>query len=313
MTTSEPPAALAALGSDVTDHRLTRPDGRIVAWSESGVPTGRPILRVPGTPGSRLFLRADRSPWIERGLRVITTERPGFGASTRLVGRKFVEHSDDTAAILDELGIGALPVYGASGASPHILDFAARYPERVQAATILVGAAPLDATEAAGMIDLNALGYRLYHEGRFDELMQITIEVQEAILADPLGSFREIMGSAPDADRVILEDPAWQQGFVIGITEALRQGPGGWYDEGLADEGPWDIDFGSITTDVTWWHGDSDNNAPFSAARRVVDALRSARLNVWSDAGHLTPYHHEPEILDELLARSGPPHPATTA
>jgi pimeloyl-ACP methyl ester carboxylesterase len=305
MTTSGAHDHLAMLGHDVTDHRLTRPDGRIVAWSESGVPTGRPILRVPGTPGSRLSLRADRSAWIERGLRVITTERPGFGATTRLVGRAFVEHSDDTAAILDQLGIDALPVYGGSGASPHILDFAARHPERVQAATILVGAAPLDAAEAAGMIDLNALGYRLFHEGRFDEILRIATEVREEVLADPLGSFRGIMASAPDADRVILEDPAWQRGFAIGITEALRQGPGGWYDEDLAIDGPWAIDFGGITTDVTWWHGDGDSNAPLSAARRVVDALPNARLHVWSDAGHLTPYRHEPEILDELLARSG--------
>ena len=32
---SDEPAA--ASSSDVTDHRLTRPDGRVVAWSESGV------------------------------------------------------------------------------------------------------------------------------------------------------------------------------------------------------------------------------------------------------------------------------------
>ena len=86
---------LASLGADVTDHRLTRPDGRVVAWSESGVADGRPVLRVPGTPGCRFSIRADRTPWIERNLRVITTERPGYGASTRLEGRAFVEHSDD--------------------------------------------------------------------------------------------------------------------------------------------------------------------------------------------------------------------------
>jgi pimeloyl-ACP methyl ester carboxylesterase len=301
MTTIEP---ATALGSDVSDHRLTRPDGRIVAWSESGVATGRPILRVPGTPGSRLFLRADRTPWFDRGLRVIMTERPGYGASTRLEGRAFVEHSDDTAAILDALGIEALPVYGSSGASPHILDFAARHPERVAAATVLVGAAPLDADEAAQMIDLNALEYRLFHDGKLAEILRITTEVREQILADPLASFRSIMASAPDADRAILEDPAWQSAFVAGVTEALRQGPGGWYDEGLAIEGPWGIDFGAIRADMTWWHSDGDRNAPLSAARRLVGQLPSARLHIWPDAGHLTPYRHEAEVLDELLART---------
>ena len=294
------------LGNDVTDHRISRPDGRIVAWSESGVPDGRPILRVPGTPGSRLFLRADRTPWFERRLRVITTERPGYGASTRFEGRAFVEHSDDTAAILDELGIEALPVYGASGASPHILDFAARHPGRVSAATILVGAAPLDPVEAAQTIDLNALEYRLFHEGRFEEIWRIAEEMRESILADPLASFRSIMASAPAADRAILEDPAWQGGFVAGITEALRQGAGGWYDEGLAFLRPWQIDFLAIRADLTWWHSDGDRNAPLSAAQRLVGQLPMARLNIWRDAGHLTPYHHEPEVLDELLARSGP-------
>jgi len=292
------------LGDDVSDHRLTRPDGRIVAWSESGVPGGRPVLRVPGTPGSRFSLRADRTPWIERDLRMITTERPGYGASTRLEGRAFVEHSDDVAAILDAVGIDALPVMGGSGASPHILDLAARHPDRVTAATVLVGAAPLEPDEAAQMIDLNALEYRLIKEGRFDEVWRVTSELRDQILADPLGGFRAAMASSTEADRAIIEDPMWQRGFEVAVVEALGQGPGGWYDEGLAMERPWDIDFTSIGTDITWWHSDGDRNAPLSAARRVVEALPNARLRVWTDAGHLTPYQYEPEILDELLARA---------
>ena len=296
---------LASLGDDVTDHRLTRPDGRVVAWSESGDPAGLPLLRVPGTPGSRFSIRANRAPWVERGLRVITTERPGYGASTRLEGRTFVEHSEDVAAILDRIGIEALPVYGASGASPHILDFAYRHPDRVTAATILVGAAPLEPDEAEQMIDLNALEYRLINEGRIDEVWRVTSEVRDQIMADPLGGFRAAMESSTTADLAIIDDPIWQRGFVVALVEALSQGPGGWFDEGLAIHAPWGIDLASIQTDVTWWHSDGDRNAPLSAARRVVDVLPNARLRVWADAGHLTPYRHEPEILDELLARFG--------
>ncbi len=301
MTTDE---VVAALGEDVTDHQLTRPDGRIVAWTESGAAGGRPILRVPGTPGSRYSLRSDRSPWLERGLRVIMTERPGYGASTRLEGRRFAEHADDLAAILDALGIDRLPVYGGSGASPHILALAARHPSRVSAATILVGAAPLVADEADQMIDLNALEYRLFHEGRFDEIWQVTVDLRDQIMADPVVALRGTFASSNDVDRAIVEDPDWQRSMVLGLTEALRSGPGGWYDEGLAINGPWDVDPAEVATDLTWWHSDGDRNAPLSAARRLVDQLPNARLQVWSDAGHLTPYLREPEVLDELLARA---------
>ena len=154
------------------------------------------------------------------------------------------------------------------------------------------------------MIDLNALEYRLIQEGRFDEVWRITSEVREQILADPLGAFRSVMESSTAADLAIIDDPIWQRSFIVSLVEAISQGPGGWYDEGLAIEGPWGIDLASIGTDITWWHSDGDRNAPLSAARRVVDALPNARLHVWTDAGHLTPYHHEPEILDELLARA---------
>lgn len=303
MTQTESP--LTKLGADVTDHRLVRPDGRTVAWTESGVADGRPLLRIPGTPGSRYSLRADRTPWVERGLRVIATERPGYGASTRLEGRGFAEHADDLAAILDHLEIERALVYGGSGASPHILAFAARHPSRVIAATVLVGAAPIDADEADQMIDLNALSYRLHHEGRFDELWQLTSDVRDTIMADPIAALRDTFATSNDVDRAIVEDPGWQASILIGVTEALRQGPGGWYDEGIAMEDPWDFRPADVATDVTWWHSDGDRNAPLSAARRLVAELPRARLHVWEDAGHLTPYLREPEVLDELLARAG--------
>ena len=299
--TPDPPTA--GPSSDLIDRRLTRPDGRIVAWSESGVSDGRPILRMPGTPGSRLSVRADRAPWVERGLRVITTERPGFGASTRLEGRGFAEHADDVAAILDELAIDRLPIYGGSGASPHLLAFAARHPDRVVAATILVGSAPLERDEADQQIDLNALEYQLFVAGDFDEIWRLTDELRSQLLDDPLVAFRSMMASSTSVDRAILEDPVWQRAFVAGVTEALRQGPGGWYDEGIAELRPWDIDLDDVHADLTWWHSDGDRNCPLSAARRLVGQLPNARIRVWADAGHLTPYHHEPEILDELLAR----------
>jgi pimeloyl-ACP methyl ester carboxylesterase len=296
------------------EGRIVRPDGRTVAWSEAGDPDGRPVLRVPGTPGSRFSVRSDQSPWIERGLRMLTTERPGFGASTRLAGRRFVEPADDLAAILDELDIADLPVYGGSGAAPHILAFAARHPARTQAATIVVGAAPIDDDEAGELIGLNAEGYRLAKARDRDGMVRLLTPVRESMLADPLGSFRAVMETAPPLDQEIMNDPAWQESLVRGLTEAIRPGVEGWVDESMLMFAAWpDIDLAAIRTSLTWWHGDHDLNAPLSAVERLLEQLTHASLVVWPDAGHLMPHRHEAEILDELLARAGPAMSRPTA
>ena len=278
-------------------------DGRTVAWTDWGDPHGRPLLRVPGTPGCRWSVRSDRSPWAERGLRVVTTERPGFGTSTRLPGRRFREHADDLAAVLDHLGIERVHLCGGSGAAPHELALCQYHPDRVVAATVVAGSAPVRDDEVDAMIPLNAQVWHLMRDGRRDEATGVMARVRAAMLADPLAAFRGIMDTAPPEDLAVMADPQWQQGFARALLESLGAGLDGWVDEAMALDGIWDVDPASVTTSVTWYHAVEDRNCPISAARRLVDALPHARFVEWTDAGHLTAYHREGEILDELLAR----------
>jgi pimeloyl-ACP methyl ester carboxylesterase len=289
----------------VTDKSLQLPDGRAVAWTESGDPGGRPVLRVPGTPGSRWSVRADQQPWLDRSLRIITTERPGFGASSRLPGRGFTEPADDLAVILDHLGIDRLPVYGASGGAPHILALCARHQGRVSAATILAGAAPLTDAEAEEVIPLNRQARALAIANDLAGLQTLLIPLRGSIVDDPLAAFGDIMSTAPPDDLAIMSDPTWQASFVRAAREALAQGVDGWADETIAIVTRWDdFDLSAIETSVLWRHAPHDRNAPSTAARRVVDALPNAQWAEWSDGGHLVAYHREGEVLDELLARA---------
>ena len=133
---------------DVNDCSMQLPDGRALGWTDIGPGDGTAVLRFPGTPGSRWVIRADRSPWRDRRLRMITGERPGFGRSSPLPGRGFAAPADDQAHLLDHLDLHRVHVYGASGAAPHILAFAGRHPDRVHAVTIVSGAAPITDAEA---------------------------------------------------------------------------------------------------------------------------------------------------------------------
>ena len=250
-------------------------------------------------------MRADRTAWVERNVRAITTERPGFGASTRLPGRGFHEIADDLAAILDHLDLESVHVWGGSGGAPHELALAAQHPDRVRAMTIVVGAAPVLDEEVEKMISVNAESFRLVKRGDADGLRALLEPLRAESLEDPNGSIRAIMDHAPEADRAVLADPMWQAANEIATREAFRQGVDGWMDEAFAIIRPWDdIDLAAVKTSVTWWHAPGDANAPMSAALRLVESLPNARMEWFGeDEGHMAHYHREGEILDELFAR----------
>lgn len=291
------------LYADVADEHLVRPDGRTVAWTRTGA--GTPLLRLPGTPGSRWSIRADRSPWVDRGLQVITAERPGFGRSTRLPGRKLREHSDDLAAILDHLGLDRVYLTGGSGGGPHVLAFAAHHPDRVIAATIAVGFPPLNDDEYDQMIPLNAAAFRAARDGDERTVRELLAAPYEATKASPLGGLEQAMRTAPASDLEVMNDPMWRAAQSKAQQEAFAAGIDGWVDETLALGGEWtDVDLTAIRTSITWWHGRTDRNCPFSAAERLVEKLPTATLSELA-AGHFEPYQREGEILDELLSRHG--------
>src|SRR5712692_6061766 len=83
------------------DGEIQRRGGRTLAWRCWGEPGGTPVLRLQGTPGSRLYRHPD--PAILRGLgvRFLMADRPGYGGSTRLPGRGVANIADDLAVLLD--------------------------------------------------------------------------------------------------------------------------------------------------------------------------------------------------------------------
>ena len=119
--------------------------GRRLAVETWGAPQGRPVFVLHGSPGSRMGPRP-RSPLLYRlGIRLISYDRPGYGDSPRLPGRRVDHAAADVAAIADHLGVDRFAVLGRSGGAPHALACAALLPERVTRAAALVGPAPRDA------------------------------------------------------------------------------------------------------------------------------------------------------------------------
>lgn len=62
-------------------------------------------MRFQGTPGSRYSRYPHEEAYERLGVRVIVADRPGYGASSRLEGRGVAVVADDTAELLDHLGL----------------------------------------------------------------------------------------------------------------------------------------------------------------------------------------------------------------
>jgi pimeloyl-ACP methyl ester carboxylesterase len=286
----------------VSEGRLTLRDGRTLAWKEYGPGDGRPLLRFQGTPGSRFSRHPHEDAYDRLEVRMIVFDRPGYGESTRQPGRGISLVADDAAELLDHLGLDAVHTSGGSGGCPHVLAFAARHPDRVRAATVVVGAAPLEEDDLAGMIELNRQGWYAAREG-WQAMYDLLAPKRDEVLADPLAGFKAAMDAAPESDKAVMDDPAWQRVLIEDASEAFRPGAEGWADEAMALTLDWDFDVADVGCSVTWWHGDHDANAPLAAVHRLISRMNGVDLRVWTDAGHLEAYHRHDEIVTELFTR----------
>src|SRR5580693_5897449 len=128
---------------DAFDH-VQLPDGRRLDICVSGPTTGLPLVFHHGTPGAVTPIRALERAAHARGLRLVTTSRPGYGDSSRQAGRSVVDAAADTEAVLAAIGAGRCLIAGWSGGGPHALACAARL-GAAAAVLVIAGVAPYGA------------------------------------------------------------------------------------------------------------------------------------------------------------------------
>src|SRR5436190_280844 len=130
-------------GVEAFDH-VRLPDGRLLDLRVSGPADGLPLVFHHGTPGAATPLRALERAAHARGLRLVTTSRPGYGGSSRQPRRAVVDVVADTAAVLANIGAERCLVAGWSGGGPHALACGARL-DAAAAVLVIAGVAPYGA------------------------------------------------------------------------------------------------------------------------------------------------------------------------
>ena len=288
-------------------QRVTTPDGRTLAVHEGGDPDGVPVLVLHGTPGSGLLYGPHLEDARERGIRLLSYDRPGYGGSARDQGRNVADCAVDVAAICDHLGIERCCIWGISGGGPHALAAAAQLPHRVAAAAALACVAPYDAegldfSEGMGEKNVEEFAALLKdEEAHLEGLRHEREELLAATAEDLAEAWRSLLGPA-DVD-VLTGDLA---AFLLESMRAgLEPGYEGWLDDDIVFVWPWGFELAAIRVPVLHWHGVQDRFVPVSHAEWLATQIPGVESRITPEDGHLTLLEHRiPEVHAWLLERA---------
>ena len=283
-------------------------NGRLLEVVIEGDPDGIPLIFHHGSPGAAVPFRAFDRAAAERGIRLVTYSRPGFGGSSRHPGRTIASCAADVAALADHLDADQFVTVGWSGGGPHAIACAALLPDQVLAAATLAGVAPYDAEGlewTAGMGEDNQIEYPL--AARDPDALLEWMRPQVAAMAnissqDIVDVLRSIIS---DVDEECLSGELGEV-LAASLHRAFVHGPWGWYDDDLAFVAPWGIELESITVPVSIWQGRHDLMVPFAHGEWLAEQIASARPQLRPDHGHLSLVVESiGEILDDLMATAG--------
>ena len=290
---------------------LTLPDGRVVSLYVEGPEDGTVLINHHGTPGagvpSPAFVRAAA----ERGLRWVSYSRPGYGGSTRVVGRDVADCVRDVAAIADHLEADRFFTMGGSGGGPHTLACAALLPERVRGCAAIASPAPWGAEGLdwlAGQGQENLEEWEAAREG--PDALEAYLDREAPGLAaaqDPdqmIDAFGE--GLLPPVDQAAITGE-YAAALIASSNRAVMNGVWGWFDDDMAFLRDWGFPLDGITVPVALWQGRLDQMVPFAHGEWMAAHVAGARPHLLDDHGHLSlAVSSLPQILDDLLEHGAP-------
>jgi pimeloyl-ACP methyl ester carboxylesterase len=276
------------------------PDGRELAWLETGKARGTPVFVFHGTPGSRLQVSYDEKTIAASGVRFIAPDRPGYGHSTFHRGRTLRDWAADVAALADHLRIERFGVAGISGGGPHAAVCAALLGDRVSGAGIVSGVGPLGDPElGASMVGVNrGLGTLAGHA---PAVLTPLFFAQVSVMRHwPERALSAVKRQMPEADLAVLERPDVHAVFVEDARRASATAAQAAAQDFVLFVRDWGFRLQDIQVPVHVWHGDADKNVPFAQGEFVARRIPGAEFNPCRGEGHLLAVDHLGEILQTV-------------
>lgn len=269
------------------------PGGRQLGWAEWGPVDGVPVLLSPGAATSR-HLGFGHEAVAGLGVRLISLDRPGLGASSPLPGRTFGDFADDIRAFAALRGLDRPLMVGNSQGAPFALACAAA--GVVGALAVVSGADEVAAPRFADALldDLRGL---------------VDLAVSDPAAAEKVfagftaqAMWDMVMSGSPECDLVVYQQPAFAAAYRRALDEAFAQGAAAGYarDTVLA-MGRWDIELSDIAVPVDLWYGEEDTSHSPDRGAGLAARIPGAVRHMVPDAGGAVLWTHAEQVLSTLL------------
>lgn len=286
-------------------HLIPLASGRRVAVLEYGAPDGAPLFFFHGWPAAGMqgaMLDADARAL---GIRVLSPDRPGIGASDFHPGRRLLDWPPLLRELAATLGITRCHVLGVSGGGPYALACAWALPDLVERAGVVCGA-----PEIATIADTRGLqpAYRLLialHR-RSPALTGSLFHVLRPLGRIPTPPWMVGLGARflfPPSDVAALTDSGSGRLAVSAMRECWRQSALGTFTDAQIYAAPWGFARGEIRVPVRLWHGAEDRSFAPALAEATAREIPGCTFRLVPGVGHYSlPIRHAREIIADLFS-----------
>ncbi|WP_235037366.1 alpha/beta fold hydrolase [Actinomadura sp. K4S16] len=271
----------------------TLPDGRLLGWAEWGPEDGTPVLLCPGAATSR-WLGFGAGAVRPLGVRLVSVDRPGLGASSPSPGRTFADFATDVSAFFALRGLERPAVVGNSQGAPFALACAVA--GLASSVAVVSGADEVAAPEFATALpdELRGLVDRVAADPRGAE------EFFRGFGADAMWTM--VMNGSPESDLRVYGEPAFAAAYRRALDEAFAQGPDGYARDTVLAMGRWPFDLAAIGVPVDLWYGEQDTTHSPDNGATLATRIPHARRHVVEGIGGAVLWTHADRVLRTLTA-----------